>query len=743
MKVSVITPIYNTPLEYLQSYFNALNDQAHMKYEDIEICIINDGGVDPEVDLQSLSRFKVTYLNCVENHGPGHARQVGLNYLLAQDINQLIIFMDSDDQFESSLALSKYQWYYDSYYKVHGYTPDILQPTQQIWERPEERKIIDMYFPDCLHGLGVTSNFLNRVKVKFLNTCYHEDIIFTANLAMHDPKICSMDYITSLHRTRFGSISYFNETLLYDISRNVSVAQIITQLPLQYTSYIKEECHQSNNAMQAIYLSRLEEGVLGDIPTTSLKYQISEFAVNCHWKYLNGAVQEQILSKETFVYYADKPDLVAEKYMWLINQIEQLCADDSTTIKTYILSSLQELKTQYDQPSDVTQLVQCTLVAPVYNPEPSAFAAFLQSISMQSCAPILKLILVNDGSSNFPDNNFFDTYIPNVDTEIIHLNYNHGVGYARQIGLQAIQTPLFMLLDSDDEIATPYVVQQGIIHLLCNKASDGLVYYEQIDCFDPATDELIETQIINATFDVQSRLHGFMCRTSLITKYNLNFKPVQYGEDGLFIDQLQTNRCIIDTLPFVGYKHHKGYLTYSVYTPFANLNSLNDIYNHIYYSDNRLDLIDELLYSAEVGLVGPPTDAVYPMVLRPECFEDQYIRWAIKHYYGWQFVINIQTSTLHDLLKHKSSHRIQNCPFLTSLILQYLYYNEKNNVEFYYPKTQSIYTLQQLENDISNWVHSEYIAHKDNSRIPQQIMKNFPWNYNKYRNNKTIIKEAH
>ena len=68
-----------------------------MKYEDVEICIINDGGANPEIDLQSLSRFKVTYLNCMENRGPGHARQVGLNYLLAQNIDQLLIFMDSDD----------------------------------------------------------------------------------------------------------------------------------------------------------------------------------------------------------------------------------------------------------------------------------------------------------------------------------------------------------------------------------------------------------------------------------------------------------------------------------------------------------------------------------------------------------------------------------------------------------------------------------------------------------------------
>ncbi len=202
MKISIITPIYNTPIEYLQSYFNALNDQAHIKYEDIEICIINDGGADPEIDLQSLSRFKVTYLNCSENHGPGHARQVGINYILKQDDNQLIIFMDSDDQFNTPLALSKYQYYYDNYHYKHGFIPDVLQPTQQIWERPDPHCIdqltyetIDMYFPDCLHGLGITSNLLHRTKVAFLYTYYHEDIIFTLELALQNPKILSLSKI--------------------------------------------------------------------------------------------------------------------------------------------------------------------------------------------------------------------------------------------------------------------------------------------------------------------------------------------------------------------------------------------------------------------------------------------------------------------------------------------------------------------------------------------------------------------
>ena len=67
---------------------------------------------------------------------------------------------------------------------------------------------------------------------------------------------------------------------------------------------------------------------------------------------------------------------------------------------------------------------------------------------------------------------------------------------------------------------------------------------------------------------------------------NTNYcaKNIQYGEDGLFVNDLRNHKLSIHTLPFIGYLHRHGNLTHRVYTPFSNINTLNDLYNHIYYN---------------------------------------------------------------------------------------------------------------------------------------------------------------
>ena len=95
--VSVIIPVFNTE-KFLERTFSCLENQT---YGDWEAIFINDGSTDRSREL--LDKFKkkdvrVKVINS-ENHGVSVARNKGIELAKGQNI----LFLDSDDIFESTL----------------------------------------------------------------------------------------------------------------------------------------------------------------------------------------------------------------------------------------------------------------------------------------------------------------------------------------------------------------------------------------------------------------------------------------------------------------------------------------------------------------------------------------------------------------------------------------------------------------------------------------------------------------
>ena len=171
MKISIITPIYNTPIQYLESYFEVLNNQIHISDSDVEVIIINDGGDTPDFNFVENSRFNVVYLTMPENRGPGASRQTGIDYVLAQSKSDYILFIDSDDRLLSSNSLSIYQFYFTSYCNNHHCIPDILQPSEQIWEKFTDGTNSEI-IQDKIEYVFDKANDYERIKEKLIGETF-------------------------------------------------------------------------------------------------------------------------------------------------------------------------------------------------------------------------------------------------------------------------------------------------------------------------------------------------------------------------------------------------------------------------------------------------------------------------------------------------------------------------------------------------------------------------------------------
>lgn len=90
--VTVVIPFFNQS----DLTIRALDSVINQTHENLEIILINDGSTESIDDIQQTAK-KYDYIRILstENHGPGHARNVGLK----EASGEYIAFLDSDDEF--------------------------------------------------------------------------------------------------------------------------------------------------------------------------------------------------------------------------------------------------------------------------------------------------------------------------------------------------------------------------------------------------------------------------------------------------------------------------------------------------------------------------------------------------------------------------------------------------------------------------------------------------------------------
>ena len=99
IKLSVIIPIYNTPVSYLEHCISSVQENLRLMSDEVEILMINDGSTEPHIEtmLKAVetadSRFKYVYK---DNSGVSVTRNLGIK--MAQ--GTFIAFIDADDYLE-------------------------------------------------------------------------------------------------------------------------------------------------------------------------------------------------------------------------------------------------------------------------------------------------------------------------------------------------------------------------------------------------------------------------------------------------------------------------------------------------------------------------------------------------------------------------------------------------------------------------------------------------------------------
>ena len=94
------------------------------------------------------------------------------------------------------------------------------------------------------------------------------------------------------------------------------------------------------------------------------------------------------------------------------------------------------------------------------------------SIVLKARNQNFNIVIVNDGSEDNSEallDQALQDY--NNDIKIINLKENHGHAYARNVGIEQVETPYFMFLDADDQLAS-YAVN---FYLKKLNGLDGLV----------------------------------------------------------------------------------------------------------------------------------------------------------------------------------------------------------------------------------------------------------------------------
>ncbi|WP_412989116.1 glycosyltransferase family 2 protein [Pediococcus siamensis] len=102
--VSIIIPFHNESVYTVFNVLSSINNQIGINFEKVEVILVNDGGPElpnGEATFKLLKNLDLTYLRSSEGHGPGPARQLGMDHAHGQ----YFMFMDADDQFHIDGAL--------------------------------------------------------------------------------------------------------------------------------------------------------------------------------------------------------------------------------------------------------------------------------------------------------------------------------------------------------------------------------------------------------------------------------------------------------------------------------------------------------------------------------------------------------------------------------------------------------------------------------------------------------------
>lgn len=226
-KISVIIPVYNID-KYLEKCLESVSNQI---YKNIEIIIVDDGSTDSSSDIyeryaQIDHRFRIFKKT---NGGLSSARNFGIN----QSSGKYVYFLDGDDR----LPIDSLKVLHDDITKNNSSIStgdiNIIGDSDIKLGIPKKtgkyERNIDNLFNDYLFQLVAVNrlyklDFLKSYNLSFYEGIYHEDILWSYNIAMKIESFSYVKHITYFYIIRNSSITQTKT------QKNIDCLKIIIQI---------------------------------------------------------------------------------------------------------------------------------------------------------------------------------------------------------------------------------------------------------------------------------------------------------------------------------------------------------------------------------------------------------------------------------------------------------------------------------------------------------------------------------
>lgn len=731
----IVIPTYNTPPEYLEECLDGIERQT-IPHTLINVLLINDGGAPLNLEeLKTKYTFNLFYDEHEKNEGPGAARQCGVDFA-----TNWIVFCDADDVLEPD-ALEELKKIIDND-KDHNLDIIYADRLKQKLGNSSEVTITPNRFPDNLYGLCINKNFLQRNShIRFLPYYYHEDGLFTLLCSANNPNITLVhDHPLITHRVgNYESLAGFHNPEIYDLSMLASAFAIYAHyLDLKYHLFIYDE--------EDPYCRELVNRCLYICGSKDLKYlDLACYFLSCIWHVLPQSAQYEIQKNNTifdrlrifngFSNAFDDEDFYYE--FDFKKDVQSLCTNENLNIQTYFLEMGRLAHSVKSHVANARSCFpKCTVIIPSYNNSTDEISAMMNSLMRQSaCLNHLEFIIVDDGSTNgvlVNANRFFEF---GDDVKIIYLPQNRGVGAARQTGLAAATTKYVMFCDMDDEIIYPDLLYHYFAYFYANPDCDVINCAEV--WFDGRTGKRQQRAVPNS-------LHGMICDREALEAENIQFKPWQYGEDGMFALEVQVYGLTQKVLTEEGYYRKRGHLTENVESHVGNTNSITDQilmvreYTEIIQKAYN-QIIDANATEILISLVELTARQLLPIKNEdedPNCIQllrDAYVTPKEKElyiiYYLYELVKVLPERYLKSFLHHNKVC-FEN-PYLMRVISAVLMKDD----QFYLKESQECASIEEIKQAVKRhfFSHIEKVKQiNPDTYIPHQAIKHEPWNYETY-----------
>lgn len=729
---SIIIPYYNQKDEYLKQCLDSIEASHGIhNQETIEIILINDGGEPTQLDLSQYCH-KIEHIQNKTNQGPGAARNLGI--LAATE--KYIIFLDSDDMMADDGL-----WQIFDTINSTG-EPDIVYSDKMILYNNEnqEERVISNNFPDNIHGLCIKKQFLEKNKITFLPKYYHEDGFFTLMCNLYNPYVQMAIRPVVRHRYfNWTSMSAYKNTWLYGLSL---AASVITEYYTFFDVKTRAYLYGAHPSITNDIISRLQSFLVdykeGEMCLDAPEMQYYIYLLTAIWLTLPMDNRQQILDKmpeiKQYNFYTTITPQYTEETIALLDEI---CKNENSCvfIKEYLIEQCKAAA-QLQQELLSLPVDDVTIVVPTYNNTPTQIQNFFNSVNKQVWVNHIHVIVVNDGSTNGTNEKLVrECAGPNLDITYLEDYINYGVGHARQKGLKQVNTPYVMIFDMDDELYDSHIIYLFLSYM----------YYHP-DCFAVRGWESFQGKLLRASIKECNTLHGLLCRVNTIKEFGLRFLPLQYVEDGLFLNECYLYQLPIITLPECFYLRNTGYLTERVEAAFTNLQQLTDTFcivqrfstlyeqyrdnDNIHnqeYADFALETITRLVYDfCNTTITYLPFDdatRVTRQYLQPADFTSN-DRWMWKLYYAASMCRGMSKELLYKLR--------QSLAMIKDATMLYCVDNELLGIPTYLLQDGGAMDYRDLETWCKNWTiqHLAEVNRSDpEARIPPQVLKHFPWNY--------------